>query len=713
MPSVCTFVCCMNAGDALLLKPARGCRNDVPVENKKWCDESLAAIAFAVIPPSISLIYTFDMPLTPAQLHVVFELLPPYLPDLHALLALLGTSHSIRCTTLAALTPHTLLGLLSRTRTPVDLSDPLHLISYLAPGLQTWLAETHNRRRFIRAVRHGVPGMSRMARRYPAIMNANAPTDIARPLSMTLTLEALARNTARRQEIVTSLTDLVDKCVGVQWYSTPNFWDGGAEDAMTLWAEPDELLWRWVGYGELFGAGAETWYDWLLKRQAEADVDTEAIHGGGGDGEWRLPEGLRAYEVTLRCEYVKYILPDWHTPLEKYMGHRENGVSSLYPYPESLAGGSDDGSSMGDEGDDLEVGRIEDGDNASNSNASVGNTGSFTPELWLEAQLVRVSHVPDGSVSEWGGEDGSAAVAHDIVDHVHVHGFEAETVARADLTVPPTVHPLRATLPTGPYTLTLPPKGRMRAQWKSEEDEHISALIHLFERSPLFRRLAHRIRQRAIRLAHAQDRSLPHSPAQDRSRRLPPFVQAIVHAKYGLAEFGDLRDWKQVFWEDALWTGGWEGLELLFDEWERDEKNDPARMRRERRAEEVSPAVTGKPNREGAASDSSGTHPITVTSTPATDEAAEPVHLADALRDLVVEPSRALTSLPDDHPGLQRLVRIYAQLIRLRDEPKRVDFESIDRPRCKKMCTWLGPVFLGDLRAMQWSSDMGWGSKMR
>lgn len=758
----------MNAGDALLLKPARGCRNDVPVESKKWCDESLAAIAFAVIPPSISLIYTFDMPLTPAQLHVVFELLPPYLPDLHALLALLGTSHSIRCTTLAALTPHTLLGLLSRTRTPVDLSDPLHLISYLAPGLQTWLAETHNRRRFIRAVRHGVPGMSRMARRYPAIMNVNAPTDDARPLSTTLTLEALSRNTARRQEIVTSLTDLVDKCVGVQWYSTPNFWDGGAEDAVTLWAEPDELLWRWVGYGELFGDGMERWYDWLLKRQDEADVGVKAGDGGEGDGEWRLPDHLRAYEVTLRCEYVKYILPDWRTPLEKYMGYKANGVSSVYPYPESLKGGSDDEVSLRDECEDHRLDRVhsdnDDGSDRESDAASEANSSVLGPVLWQEAQLtesadgsqgdapefqeaqpiapaqgshgsipeIQISlpevqevqsvgppHVSEGPEPEWDGAMEGAQVTDDLGDGGHVGGIIMDDRPLAEPTVSPTVHPLRATTASGPYAPTPPRNQRAPARWTSERSEHITALLHLFERSPLFYSLARASRHRAIRLAHSQNNMPPCSPAPQRPIRLTPSLQDFTAcATCGLAEFGDLQDWKQVFWEDALWTGGWDGLELLFDVWEKDYSNDKARIRRERRARDLEPAGTAQ------ATDGEPT-PHAAETTPASPKAATDGEngMHGAVDGRTAQTGRAdapqkgttrpRSQIPDDHPGLQRLVRIYAQLCRLKDEPKRVEFESIDRPRRQKVSTWLGPVFLGDLRALQWSGVEGRSWEMR
>jgi hypothetical protein len=60
--------------------------------------------------------------------------------------------------------------------------------------------------------------------------------------------------------VVTPPTDLIDRCVGQQWYAQADFWDGGVEDAATLYAEPAEVVFRMLIYGELFKDG---WHEWM------------------------------------------------------------------------------------------------------------------------------------------------------------------------------------------------------------------------------------------------------------------------------------------------------------------------------------------------------------------------------------------------------------------------------------------------------------------
>jgi hypothetical protein len=189
-------------------------------------------------------------------------------------------------------------------------------------------------------------------------------------------------------------------------------------------------------------------------------------------------------------------------------------------------------------------------------------------------------------------------------------------------------------------------------------------------------------------------------------------VQAVICAKSGYPEFGDLKDWKQVFWEDALWTAGWDGLELLHDVWERDGRNVKARLRRGKRESELAPCPT-EDHSPGTASELAATNTAASTTTAANDGKVHSSHTTGGGQNQTVSPPRARSQIPDDHPGLQRLARIYAQLCRLDKEPKRVEFESIDRPQRKKVCTWLGPVMIGDLRCMQWSGVMGWTWEMR
>ena len=610
--------------------------------------------------------------MSPAQLDVVLGLVTPYLGDVHVLLALLGTSHSVRSTILPTVTPHVLFTLLARTRTPSSrLSGPLHLLSLIAPGLSAWLRSSRNRRRFVRAVREGTPGLVDLALRYPAITNAQP----APPSSSPLTLSSLSEHAVRRQEVMTSLTDLVDRCVGAQWYSTPNFWDGGVEDAYTLFAEPDEVIWRWVAYGEIFGPGVDELYAGLLGAQATAEDSVHPAVAG-----WRLLEDLRFCEVPLRCEYVKYILPDWHVRPTEHIGYQDDGISSPYPYPESLAAGSDVGEGRGGREDDGQAALVWGADGVSGADNELDRDGSDARHTELDRAA---GELPTDTAND------------------HQEGLDESTAdpssntAHTQPTAPSTVHPLRATRPSGPYHRTAPPNSLAPGSSRMVS-EHVAVLLHLFERSPLFRRVAARVRSRAIRLAHAQDPTLPYPAAQRRMRGLPPTVQAMARAKYGDPEFGDLRDWKQLFWEDALWTSGWDGLELLFDVWERDCKNDKARIRREKRAQELAHAVPGRTTDRSDQNRETG-----ATATP--DRAGT---MSGTLLPPTGNASRE-GSIPDDHPGLQRLARIYAQLCRLRHEPKRVVFEATRRRGRSKVCTWLGPTMLGDLRAMYWSNLTG------
>jgi len=60
---------------------------------------------------------------------------------------------------------------------------------------------------------------------------------------------------------INPLEDLIDKCVGAQWYSTPNFWNGGVSDAYTILAEPISTLFDISIYGDLFGPALDVYIE--------------------------------------------------------------------------------------------------------------------------------------------------------------------------------------------------------------------------------------------------------------------------------------------------------------------------------------------------------------------------------------------------------------------------------------------------------------------
>ena len=90
-----------------------------------------------------------------------------------------------------------------------------------------------------------------------------------------------------RFSIINPVTDIIDKCVGDQWYQTENFWDGGVSDAYTIDSEPHKTIFHLAIYGELFGPDFE----------AVLNQDTTS----------------RQLNLQTRLEYIKYCIPDFAT----------------------------------------------------------------------------------------------------------------------------------------------------------------------------------------------------------------------------------------------------------------------------------------------------------------------------------------------------------------------------------------------------------------
>jgi len=61
--------------------------------------------------------------------------------------------------------------------------------------------------------------------------------------------------------MINPIVDLIDKCVGEQWYDTLNFWNGGVDDAATIYADPPETFFHLVTYGELFAPAFDAYLE--------------------------------------------------------------------------------------------------------------------------------------------------------------------------------------------------------------------------------------------------------------------------------------------------------------------------------------------------------------------------------------------------------------------------------------------------------------------
>lgn len=108
-----------------------------------------------------------------------------------------------------------------------------------------------------------------------------------------LTMQRIRELHALRYSTINPVTDLIDKCIGEQWYATPGFWTGGADDAYTIDGDPDVAIFHLAIYGGLFSGD----FDILLSNQhVQANAD-------GRDRE-------RMLGLDVRLEYIKYCIPD-------------------------------------------------------------------------------------------------------------------------------------------------------------------------------------------------------------------------------------------------------------------------------------------------------------------------------------------------------------------------------------------------------------------
>jgi hypothetical protein len=100
-----------------------------------------------------------------------------------------------------------------------------------------------------------------------------------------LTMQSIRELHLMRFSIINPVTNIIDQCVGEQWYAVDNFWDGGRSDAYTIRSDPPVTFFHLAIYGELFGPDFE----------AFLTPDSQA----------------RRLSVSTRLQYTKYILRDF------------------------------------------------------------------------------------------------------------------------------------------------------------------------------------------------------------------------------------------------------------------------------------------------------------------------------------------------------------------------------------------------------------------
>lgn len=293
----------------------------------------------------------------------ILSLLPDYVNSLDDLLSLSALSKTSRSLVLRSITPSLLFGLCYRSqgrKWSPDHAEGWYLLCGVAKGISLWLSneippphtdqadqpttpepsgynvtyagtpdtiESDNtpdlgtmarRHQFKSACVFGPQGLLRLCLLHPTI-----------PRLAGWSFGAIREMVDRWYRVVNPLADLVDKCIGTQWYNVEDFWDGGRQDAATLYAEPHFQVFQLIAYGELFGRGFTEWVDWSEQaNEVSEDSQTTATLTQA----WLRD---RSTDIAMRMEFLKYSFIDWRT-FHPYSG--ESWGVTVPPYPSSPGG---------------------------------------------------------------------------------------------------------------------------------------------------------------------------------------------------------------------------------------------------------------------------------------------------------------------------------------------------------------------------------------
>lgn len=197
----------------------------------------------------------------------ILVLLPEYIHNIEDYSNLASTCRILR-SCMSAATPPNILRLAAAQRNVFFRPSPLFLLMATAKELGNWARISDaNEQELAAKCQEGNEGLLELALEHCG-----------------LTMERIRELYLSRFSIINPVVDVIDKCVGSQWYSTPNFWDGGVSDAYTIRSEPADTFFHLAIYGELFSPDLET----ILSQDAQA----------------------RRLKADTRLEFVKYCIPD-------------------------------------------------------------------------------------------------------------------------------------------------------------------------------------------------------------------------------------------------------------------------------------------------------------------------------------------------------------------------------------------------------------------
>lgn len=211
----------------------------------------------------------------------ILILLPKYLHNIEDYTYVSSTCRELQHCMNAA-TTNTILRLAAAQSTTFFRPSPHFLVAATARQLGDWARQSDsNEAELALKVENGIDALLDLALEHCG-----------------LTMQRIRELHAMRFSIINPVTDIIDKCVGEQWYATPDFWNGGVSDAYTVSSEPHETLFHLAIYGELFGADFSPFFN--------QDTST------------------RRLSVDTRLEFLKYCLPDFATTC---LGHHYRGTA--------------------------------------------------------------------------------------------------------------------------------------------------------------------------------------------------------------------------------------------------------------------------------------------------------------------------------------------------------------------------------------------------
>jgi len=198
----------------------------------------------------------------------LLALLPLHLHNIEDFMNLSSTCTTLH-TILSSTKPPIILRLAAASSPTFFRPDPWYLVAATAHQISEWALENKtNEAQFQEALTGGVEALYNLC-----IENCG------------ITMQKIREMHLRRFDLINPTADFIDKLAGAQWYATPNFWEGGVSDAVTIDCEPTRALFQIIVYGELF----QPTFTSILKP------------------ELKLPK----FDLQTRFNYIRYCIPDW------------------------------------------------------------------------------------------------------------------------------------------------------------------------------------------------------------------------------------------------------------------------------------------------------------------------------------------------------------------------------------------------------------------